>query len=173
MPTAYSCTISRDHATIVCILKIGTRSQNSENAQCNLEIAQILRLCGTYILVYLSEVDQRRPVKTLPPCVSFSRLLVHDFYLDYCSLSLSILHVTCSHSSLQSNGERVAVKMFTGGVEFRALKREIEVVCALPHQENIVKMFGVEEEVSWDLSGGSASLPVSPHIANERLNYCK
>ena len=54
------------------------------------------------------------------------------------------------------------MKMFTGGVEFRALKREIEVVCALPHQENIVKMFGVEEEVSWDLSEGLASLPVSP-----------
>ena len=42
------------------------------------------------------------------------------------------------------------MKMFTGGVEFRALKREIEVVCSLPHQENIVKLFGVEEEVSWE-----------------------
>jgi len=40
------------------------------------------------------------------------------------------------------------VKMFTGGVEFRALKREIDVVRSLPHQENIVKLFGVEEEVS-------------------------
>ena len=42
------------------------------------------------------------------------------------------------------------MKMFTGSVEFRALKREIEVVCSLPHQENIVKLFGVEEEVSWE-----------------------
>ena len=29
-----------------CNLEIGTQSQDSENAQCNLEIAQILRLCG-------------------------------------------------------------------------------------------------------------------------------
>ena len=59
------------------------------------------------------------------------------------------------------------MKMFTGGVEFRALKREIEVVCSLPHQENIVKLFGVEEEVSWEERAGMdvASLParLSPH----------
>ena len=129
--------------------------------------------CAEHIYIYLSEVDQRRPAKTLPPYVSFSRLLILDFYLDNCGLNLSIFHVACFQSSLQSNGERVAVKMFTGGVEFRALKREIEVVCALPHQENIVKMFGVEEEVSWNLIEGLASLPVSPHIANKRLRYCK
>ena len=41
---------SRDHATIVRNLNIGTQSQDSENAQCNLEIAQIPRLRGTYTL---------------------------------------------------------------------------------------------------------------------------
>ena len=39
----------RDHATIVCNLEIGTQSQDSENAQRNLEIAQILRLRGTQL----------------------------------------------------------------------------------------------------------------------------
>ena len=41
---------SRDRATIMRNLEIGTQSQDPENAQRNLEIAQILRLRGTYIL---------------------------------------------------------------------------------------------------------------------------
>ena len=44
------CTIlSRDHATIVHNLEIGTQSKDSENVQHNLKIAQILRLRTTYI----------------------------------------------------------------------------------------------------------------------------
>ena len=35
-------------------LKIGTQSQDSENALRNLEIAQILRLRETYTLIYTS-----------------------------------------------------------------------------------------------------------------------
>ena len=100
---------------------------------------------AAYIYTQKISTDQSRCCHR----VSFSHLLVCGFYLntfEYCGLST--IHVDCSRSSLQSNGERVAVKMFTGGVEFRALKREIEVVCSLPHQENIVKLFGVEEEVS-------------------------
>ena len=43
---------SRDCASIVRNLEIRTQSRDSENAQRNLEIAQILRLRGTYILVF-------------------------------------------------------------------------------------------------------------------------
>ena len=44
---------SRDCTGVICNLEIGTQSQDSENAQCNLEIAQILRLCGTYTHTYI------------------------------------------------------------------------------------------------------------------------
>ena len=40
------------------------------------------------------------------------------------------------------------MNMFTVDVEFRALKHAIDMLRSLPHQENVVKMFGVEEEVS-------------------------
>ena len=40
---------SRDCASIVRNLEIRTQSRDSENAQRNLEIAQILRLRGTYM----------------------------------------------------------------------------------------------------------------------------
>ena len=43
---------SRDYASIVRNLEIRTQSRDSENAQRNLEIAQILRLRGTYISVF-------------------------------------------------------------------------------------------------------------------------
>ena len=46
-------TRSRDCARVLCKLEIGTQSQDSENAPCNLEIAQILRLRGTYICMGL------------------------------------------------------------------------------------------------------------------------
>ena len=52
-----------------------------------------------------------------------------------------------SISSPQSNGERVAVKVFGGSTEFKSLKREIDVVRSLPAHENIVMLFNVEEEV--------------------------
>ena len=50
--------------------------------------------------------------------------------------------------SAQSNGERVAVKVFSGSAEFKSLKREIDVVRSLPNHENIVMLFSDEEEVS-------------------------
>ena len=40
---------SRDCAAILCNLEIGTQFRDSENAQHNLEIAQIPKLRGTYI----------------------------------------------------------------------------------------------------------------------------
>ena len=40
---------SRDCTTIVCNLEIGMQFPDSENAQHNLKIAQIPRLCGTEI----------------------------------------------------------------------------------------------------------------------------
>ena len=43
---------SRDCASIVRNLEIRTQSRDSENAQRNLEIAQILRLRGTYTLKF-------------------------------------------------------------------------------------------------------------------------
>lgn len=45
-------------------------------------------------------------------------------------------------------GDRVAVKVFNGGPEFKSLKREIDVVKQLPSQENIVELLTVEEDVS-------------------------
>ena len=42
----------------------------------------------------------------------------------------------------------MAIKVFKGGPEFKSLKREIDVVRSLPHQENIVALYTVEEEVS-------------------------
>ena len=48
----------------------------------------------------------------------------------------------------QTNGDRVAIKVFKGGPEFKSLKREIDVVRSLPHHENIVALYTVEEEVS-------------------------
>ena len=44
-------TQSRDGARVLRNLETGTQSHNSENAQCNLEIAQILRLHGTCIFI--------------------------------------------------------------------------------------------------------------------------
>ena len=37
---------------ILRLRTIVARSRDSENAQCDLEIAQILRLCRTYILIH-------------------------------------------------------------------------------------------------------------------------
>ena len=54
-----------------------------------------------------------------------------------------------SLSLCQSNGERVAVKVFAGSAEFKSLKREIDVVRSLPSHDNIVMLFGDEEEVSY------------------------
>lgn len=48
----------------------------------------------------------------------------------------------------QASGDRVAVKMFTGGPQFKSIKREIDVVQQLAKHENIVSLFGVEEDVS-------------------------
>ena len=42
----------------------------------------------------------------------------------------------------------MAIKVFTGAADFKSLKREIDVVKSLPPHESIVKLFGVEEEVS-------------------------
>ncbi len=42
----------------------------------------------------------------------------------------------------------MAVKMFTGGPQFKSIKREIDVVQQLAKHENIVSLFGVEEDVS-------------------------
>ena len=50
---------SRDHPTIVRNLEIGMQSQESENAQCNLEIAQILRLCRTQFLGNVNQCTLR------------------------------------------------------------------------------------------------------------------
>ena len=41
----------------------------------------------------------------------------------------------------------MAIKVFKGGPEFKSLKREIDVVRSLPHHENIVALYTVEEEV--------------------------
>jgi TANK-binding kinase 1 len=49
----------------------------------------------------------------------------------------------------KSNGERVAVKVFSGSAEFKSLKREIDVVRSLPNHENIVMLFSDEEEVKY------------------------
>lgn len=40
------------------------------------------------------------------------------------------------------------MKVFAGSAEFKSLKREIDVVRSLPSHENIVMLFGDEEEVS-------------------------
>ena len=48
----------------------------------------------------------------------------------------------------QTSGDRVAIKVFKGGPEFKSLKREIDVVRSLPHHENIVTLYTVEEDVS-------------------------
>ena len=60
-----------------------------------------------------------------------------------------LLLIFLSHISLpsQSNGERVAVKVFAGSTEFKSLRRDIGVVRSLPAHENIVMLFDVEEEV--------------------------
>lgn len=50
--------------------------------------------------------------------------------------------------SVQNTGERLAIKVFSGGPDFKSLKREIDVVRSLPPHENIVKLYGVEEDVS-------------------------
>lgn len=39
------------------------------------------------------------------------------------------------------------MKVFAGSAEFKSLKREIDVVRSLPSHENIVMLFGDEEEV--------------------------
>lgn len=49
----------------MCNLEIGTQSQDSKNAQCNLEIARIPRLRGTYIL--------------LPGCVCGAHIVLTKF----------------------------------------------------------------------------------------------
>ena len=49
----------QDCAQVLRNLKIGTQFQDSENAQRNLEIAQIPKLCGTYILQAVAKWDQR------------------------------------------------------------------------------------------------------------------
>ena len=41
------------------------------------------------------------------------------------------------------------MKVFSGGPDFKSLKREIDVVRSLPHHENIVRLFSVEEDVSF------------------------
>lgn len=41
------------------------------------------------------------------------------------------------------------MKVFSGGPDLKSLRREIEVVSALPPQENIVRLYGVEEDVSF------------------------
>ena len=43
---------SQDHATVVRNLEIGIQSQDSDNVQHNLEIAQILRLHGTHTYIH-------------------------------------------------------------------------------------------------------------------------
>lgn len=51
----------------------------------------------------------------------------------------------------------MAVKVFTGGPDFKSLKREIDVVRALPPHENIVNLYGVEEDVSCIETLGNAT----------------
>ena len=41
------------------------------------------------------------------------------------------------------------MKVFAGSAEFKSLKREIDVVRSLPSHDNIVMLFGDEEEVSY------------------------
>lgn len=45
----------------------------------------------------------------------------------------------------------MAVKMFTGGPQFKSIKREIDVVQQLPKHENVVYLYGVEEDVRYSL----------------------
>ena len=61
------------------------------------------------------------------------------------------VHVHVHVVVMQANGERVAVKVFSGSTEFKSLKREIDVVRSLPTHDNIVTLFGVEEEVCGNL----------------------
>ena len=42
----------------------------------------------------------------------------------------------------------MAIKVFSGGPDFKSLKREIDVVRSLPHHENIVRLENVEQDVS-------------------------
>ena len=81
-----------------------------------------------------------------PPTTHHHPLIQSDVSLSLC---------------LQSNGERVAVKVFAGSAEFKSLKREIDVVRSLPAHENIVMLFGDEEEVSMWSMYHSTSLPGS------------
>ena len=69
-------------------------------------------------------------------------------------------HITSC--DVQMTGDRVAVKVFTGGPEFKSLKREIDVVKQLPRQENIVELLTVEEDVSF-----------CEQALSEQLNCCK
>ena len=50
--------------------------------------------------------------------------------------------------SMQREGTRMAIKVFSGGPDFKSLRREIDVVKSLPHHENIVRLDNVEEDVS-------------------------
>ena len=47
----------------------------------------------------------------------------------------------------------MAIKVFTAGSEFKSLKREVDVVQSLPPHDNIVTLYGVEEEVRWRVGG--------------------
>ena len=58
------------------------------------------------------------------------------------------MSIVCIIIDSQTTGDRVAIKVFKGGPEFKSLKREVDVVCSLPHHENIVTLYKVEEDVS-------------------------
>ena len=47
------------------------------------------------------------------------------------------------------------MKVFSGGPDFKSLKREIDVVKSLPPHDNIVRLYNVEEDVSLSCRVGS------------------
>ena len=60
------------------------------------------------------------------------------------------------------------MKVFTGSAEFKSLKREIDVVRSLPAHENIVMLFGDEEEVGNNTLVGLTlrNVPFCMHICS-------
>ena len=72
-------TRSRDCARVLCNLEIGTQSQDSENAQRNLEMAQILRLRGTYIYASMKLKELYHSTH----CVNVSENVTHVLYIHH------------------------------------------------------------------------------------------
>ena len=82
-----------------------------------------------------------QPPESLSPSTMLTSPVIRSYETMYMYMNWS------TTSSMQQSGDRVAIKVFTHGADFKALKREIDVVKALPPHHNIVSLFGVEEEV--------------------------